>query len=40
MSQQNSTFPLRLPASIKAEAERLAAEDGIQDEDRCPIPKP
>ncbi|MGB8841962.1 MAG: YlcI/YnfO family protein [Aliidongia sp.] len=28
MSQPNSTYPLRLPASIKAEAERLAAEDG------------
>lgn len=28
MSQRNSTYPLRLPASIKAEAEKLAAEDG------------
>ncbi|WP_044561740.1 YlcI/YnfO family protein [Azospirillum sp. B4] len=25
---KTSTYPLRLPASVKAEAERLAAEDG------------
>jgi hypothetical protein len=28
MKTQTSTYPLRLPASIKAEAERLAAQDG------------
>jgi hypothetical protein len=28
MKTSSSTYPLRLPASIKAEAERLAAEDG------------
>jgi hypothetical protein len=28
MSSKHSTYPLRLPASIKAEAERLAAADG------------
>ncbi|MDE1146358.1 MAG: toxin-antitoxin system HicB family antitoxin [Azospirillaceae bacterium] len=28
MSTKTSTYPLRLPVSIKAEAERLAAEDG------------
>jgi hypothetical protein len=28
MSTKGSTYPLRLPASVKAEAERLAAEDG------------
>jgi len=28
MKAQSSTYPLRLPASIKAEAERLAAQDG------------
>jgi hypothetical protein len=28
MKTQLSTYPLRLPASIKAEAERLAALDG------------
>lgn len=28
MKTQLSTYPLRLPASIKAEAERLAAQDG------------
>ena len=26
---QNTTYPLRLPKSIKAEAERLAREEGI-----------
>jgi len=28
MSTKTSTYPLRLPASVKAEVERLAAEDG------------
>jgi len=28
MTANSSTYPLRLPASVKAEAERLAAEDG------------
>ncbi len=28
MKTRSSTYPLRLPASIKAEAERLAAADG------------
>ena len=28
MSTKTSTYPLRLPVSIKAEAERLAAEEG------------
>jgi len=28
MTAKSSTYPLRLPASVKAEAERLAAEDG------------
>lgn len=28
MKTRCSTYPLRLPASIKAEAERLAAEEG------------
>ena len=28
MKTQSSTYPLRLPTSIKAEAERLAAADG------------
>jgi hypothetical protein len=28
MKTQSSTYPLRLPTSIKAEAERLAARDG------------
>ena len=27
-ARRNSTYPLRLPVSIKREAERLAAEDG------------
>lgn len=28
MKTRSSTYPLRLPASIKAEAERLAAQEG------------
>ncbi len=28
MTTKTSTYPLRLPVSIKAEAERLAAEEG------------
>jgi hypothetical protein len=28
MSKKGATYPLHLPASVKAEAERLAAEDG------------
>lgn len=28
MKTRNSTYPLRLPASIKAEAERLAEQEG------------
>lgn len=28
MTTRPTTYPLRLPASIKAEAERLAAQDG------------
>jgi uncharacterized protein (DUF1778 family) len=28
MKQHSSTYALRLPASIKSEAERIAAEDG------------
>lgn len=28
MKARSSTYPLRLPASIKAEAERLAVEEG------------
>jgi uncharacterized protein (DUF1778 family) len=28
MKQNSSTYALRLPASIKSEAERIAAEDG------------
>ena len=28
MRTKTSTYPLRLPASVKAEAEKLAAEDG------------
>jgi hypothetical protein len=28
MKTKSSPYPLRLPASVKAEAERLAAEDG------------
>jgi hypothetical protein len=29
MKRSHSTFPLRLPHSVKAEVERLAAADGI-----------